>query len=50
MMRSLLRLASILTIEEIENMRNEFTAMIERDGDWFIAYWGSVHETEKIAR
>jgi predicted RNase H-like HicB family nuclease len=22
----------------MQNMRNEFTAVIERDGDWYIAY------------
>ena len=23
-------------------MRNEFTAVIERDGDWYVAYWPEV--------
>jgi len=23
-------------------LRNEFTAVIERDGDWYVAYWPEV--------
>jgi len=29
-------------------MRNEFTAIVERDGDWFVAYCPEIHGANSL--